>query len=82
MDEQALLDKLRKIEALIAQPGTRGEGRAAAEARRRLMERLAAVRFDRELLVVEVEMRVRRRVHFLFLVLCGFFFLSWLPNFR
>jgi hypothetical protein len=44
MDEQALLDKLRKIEALMAQPGTRGEGLAAADARRRLMERLAAVR--------------------------------------
>lgn len=44
MDEQALLDKLRKIEALIAQPGTKGEGLAATEARRRLMERLAATR--------------------------------------
>lgn len=43
MNEQALLEKLRKIEALIAQPGTAGEGAAAAEARKRLMDRLAAV---------------------------------------
>ncbi|HEY3321049.1 MAG TPA: hypothetical protein VGP72_11335 [Planctomycetota bacterium] len=44
MDERLLLEKLRKIEALIAQPGTAGEGAAAAEARRRLMERLSAIR--------------------------------------
>lgn len=44
MNEQALLDKLRKIEALVAQPGTVGEGLAAAEARQRLLNRLAEIR--------------------------------------
>lgn len=44
MDEQALLEKLRKIEALIAKPGTAGEGMAAAEARQRLLDRLAEIR--------------------------------------
>ncbi len=39
-NEQVLLEKLRKIEALIAQPGSAGEGGAAAAARQRLMERL------------------------------------------
>ena len=44
MNDQVLLDKLRKIEALIAQPGTAGEGLAATEARQRLMNRLAEIR--------------------------------------
>ena len=44
MDEKALLEKLRKVEALIAQPGTVGEGMAAAEARQRLMDRLESIR--------------------------------------
>jgi len=44
MNEQTLLEKLRKIEALIANPGTAGEGMAAAEARQRLLDRLAETR--------------------------------------
>ena len=40
MDERALMDKLRKIEALIARPGTTGEEMAATEARQRLLDRL------------------------------------------
>jgi hypothetical protein len=44
MNEHSLLEKLRKIEALIAQPGTAGEGLAAAEARQRLLDRLADIR--------------------------------------
>lgn len=44
MNEQSLLDKLRKIEALIAKPGTAGEGIAASEARQRLLDRLAELR--------------------------------------
>lgn len=43
MDEQSLMDRLRKIEALMARPGTRGEGVAAAEAHRRLVERLSSI---------------------------------------
>ena len=41
MNEQALLEKLRKIDALMARPGSPGEGAAAAGARLRLLERLA-----------------------------------------
>ena len=43
MDERSLFEKLRKIEELIARPGTAGEGLAAAEARQRLMDRLAGL---------------------------------------
>ena len=43
MTEQTLLDRLRKIEALAAQPGTPGEGGAASGARQRLLARLAAL---------------------------------------
>jgi hypothetical protein len=39
-DEAGLIEKLRKIEALFARPGTDGERRAAADARDRILERL------------------------------------------
>jgi hypothetical protein len=39
-DETALIEKLRRIEALFARPGTAGEREAAAGARERILERL------------------------------------------
>jgi hypothetical protein len=44
MDEQRLLDKLRRIEALHAGAKTDGERLAAGEARRRILARLKEVR--------------------------------------
>lgn len=44
MDESHLLEKLAKIEALFAGTTSDGERGAAAEARRRILERLAEVR--------------------------------------
>lgn len=44
MDEARLLEKLAKIEALFAGTTSAGERVAAAEARRRILERLAEVR--------------------------------------
>jgi hypothetical protein len=44
MDESHLLEKLAKIEALFAGTTSDGERVAAAEARRRILERLAEVR--------------------------------------
>ncbi|MCA9528491.1 MAG: hypothetical protein KC549_19535 [Myxococcales bacterium] len=43
MDEARLIEKLRKIEALFAGATTEGERQAAAEARARIQERLAAI---------------------------------------
>lgn len=43
-DESRLLEKLRRIEALHASPGTPGEEEAAAKARQRILERLEALR--------------------------------------
>ena len=43
-DEERLLEKLRRIEALHANPGSAGEGEAAAKARQRILERLEALR--------------------------------------
>jgi hypothetical protein len=42
-EEQQLIAKLRKIEALFARPGTEGEQRAAQNASRRIRARLAAL---------------------------------------
>jgi hypothetical protein len=42
-EEQRLIDKLRKIEALFARPATAGEKSAAASARERIRERLRAL---------------------------------------
>ena len=42
-DEQKLIEKLRRIEALFARPGTEGERIAAAGARERILERLREV---------------------------------------
>jgi hypothetical protein len=42
MNEQQLIDKLRRIEALFAGAATPGERDAAAEARKRIAERLKA----------------------------------------
>jgi hypothetical protein len=42
-EEQQLIAKLRKIEALFAQPGTEGERRAAEQASNRIRARLAAL---------------------------------------
>lgn len=39
-EERRLIEKLRKIEALFARPGTAGERAAAATARERIQERL------------------------------------------
>ena len=43
-DEERLLEKLRRIEALHANPGTDGEGEAAAKARERILERIEELR--------------------------------------
>ncbi|MEC7521760.1 MAG: hypothetical protein VYE22_17895 [Myxococcota bacterium] len=43
-DEERLLEKLRRIEALHANPGSDGEGEAAAKARDRIRERLEELR--------------------------------------
>jgi hypothetical protein len=43
-DEQRLIDKLRKIEALFARPGTAGEREAARAASGRVRERLEELR--------------------------------------
>lgn len=43
MDEATLLSKLERIEALFAGAATTGERLAAAEAKRRILERLATV---------------------------------------
>jgi hypothetical protein len=40
IDEQQLIEKLRRIEALFSRPGTDGERDAAARARDRILERL------------------------------------------
>ena len=42
-EEQQLIAKLRKIEALFAQPGTEGERRAAEQASQRIRARLNAL---------------------------------------
>jgi hypothetical protein len=42
-EEQQLIAKLRKVEALFAQPGTEGERRAAERASNRIRARLAAL---------------------------------------
>ena len=42
-DEAGLIEKLRKIEALFARPGTDGEREAAANARDRIRERLRQI---------------------------------------
>ena len=42
-DEQGLVEKLRKVEALFAKPGTDGERLAAEQALHRIRERLDAV---------------------------------------
>lgn len=42
LDERTLIEKLRRIEALFAGATTRGERDAAAEARERIQQRLAA----------------------------------------
>jgi hypothetical protein len=42
-EEQQLIAKLRKIEALFAQPGTEGERRAAEQASNRIRARLTAL---------------------------------------
>lgn len=41
IDEEGLIEKLRRIEALFARPGTAGERVAAENARGRILERLA-----------------------------------------
>lgn len=51
-DERKLLDKLQRIEALLARPGSDGERAAAASAAARLRARLAEATKD-----IEVEMR-------------------------
>lgn len=43
-EEQQLIDKLRKIEALFARPGTEGERAAAGSAAERIRARLHGVR--------------------------------------
>jgi hypothetical protein len=42
-EERRLIEKLRKIEALFARPGTAGERAAAATARERIQERLSSL---------------------------------------
>lgn len=42
-DEAGLIEKLRKIEALFARPGTEGERAAAQNARERILERLQQI---------------------------------------
>lgn len=42
-DEEKLIEKLRRIEALFARPGTEGERIAAANARERIRERLREI---------------------------------------
>lgn len=42
-DEAGLIEKLRKIEALFARPGTEGERAAAQNARDRILERLQQI---------------------------------------
>jgi hypothetical protein len=54
MDEDALIEKLLKIEALYAGATSAGERSAAANARERIMERLAA--FDRVETPVEYQL--------------------------
>lgn len=46
-EERRLIDRLRKIEALFARPGTSGEQAAAGEAAARLRDRLDEVRSGR-----------------------------------
>ncbi|WP_309716136.1 hypothetical protein [Armatimonas sp.] len=42
-DEEKLIEKLRRIEALYARPGTAGEREAAGSARERILARLAEI---------------------------------------
>ena len=42
-DEEKLIEKLRRIEALYARPGTQGEREAAGSARGRILARLAEI---------------------------------------
>ena len=42
-DEEKLIEKLRRIEALYARPGTEGEREAAGSARERILARLAEI---------------------------------------
>lgn len=43
MDEQRLIEKLQRIEALFARPGTEGERQAAANALERMRQRLEQI---------------------------------------
>jgi len=55
-DRQRLMEKLRRIEALCARPGTEGERLAATRARERLLARLGQT--PREEPLIEMRFRV------------------------
>ncbi len=55
-DEERLIEKLRRIEALFSRPGTDGERLAAEKARERIMARLAE--FERSDPAVEYRFRL------------------------
>lgn len=46
LTEERLIEKLRALEALFARPGTAAEGQAAADARERILKRLAETSVD------------------------------------
>ena len=48
-DEAALRERIQKVEAIIARPGSEGERKAAQDALARLQARLAELEYERSL---------------------------------